>query len=72
MTTLNVGGVMFTLFVLALIVMGVACGLLIGKIQQLRTEVVALKRQVQRLEARVDGIAAPTHSSDGTSVTSVL
>ena len=49
---------MFTLFVLALITIGVVAAVLIGMIRQNRTEIMALKRQVQRLEARFDGIAA--------------
>ena len=48
---------MFTLFVLALIAIGVVAAVLIGMIRQSRTEIMALKRQVQRLEARFDGIA---------------
>ena len=48
---------MFTLFVLALITIGVVAAVLIGMIRQNRTEIMALKRQVQRLEARFDGIS---------------
>ena len=48
---------MFTLFVLALITIGVVAAVLIGMIRQNRTEIMALKRQVQRLEARCDGIS---------------
>ena len=48
---------MFTLFVLALIAIGVVAAVLIGMIRQNRTEIMALKRQVQRLEARFDSIA---------------
>ena len=48
---------MFTLFVLALITIGVVAAVLIGMIRQSRTEIMALNRQVQRLEARFDGIA---------------
>ena len=48
---------MFTLFVLALITIGVVAAVLIGMIRQNRTEIMALKRQVQRLEARFDSIA---------------
>ena len=48
---------MFTLFVLALITIGVVAAVLIGMIRQNRTEIMALKRQVQRLVARFDGIA---------------
>ena len=48
---------MFTLFVLALITIGVVAAVLIGMIRQNRTEIMALKRQLKRLEARFDGIA---------------
>ena len=48
---------MFTLFVLALIVIGVVAAVLIGMIKQNRAETMELKRQIQRLEARFDGIA---------------
>ncbi len=48
---------MFTLFVLALIVIGVVAAVLIGMIKQNRAEIMELKRHIQRLEARFDGIA---------------
>ena len=48
---------MLTLFVLALIAIGVVAAVLIGMIRENRTEIMALKRQVQRLEARFDGIS---------------
>ena len=48
---------MFTLFVLALIVIGVVAAVLIGMIKQNRAEIMEMKRHIQRLEARFDGIA---------------
>ena len=47
---------MFTLFVLALIVIGVVAAVLIGMIKHNRAEIMELKRHIQRLEARFDGI----------------
>ena len=47
---------MFTLFVLALIVIGVVAAVLISMIKQNRAEIMELKRHIQRLEARFDGI----------------
>ena len=47
---------MFTLFVFALIVIGVVAAALIGMIKQNRAEIMELKRHIQRLEARFDGI----------------
>ena len=44
------------LFVLALIVIGVVAAVLIGMIKQNRAEIMELKRHIQRLEARFDGI----------------
>ena len=48
---------MFTLFVLSLIVMGVVAAALLTLHKQNRAEIMALKRQVQRLEARLNGIS---------------
>ena len=50
---------MFTLFVLALIVIGVVAAVLIGMIKQNRAEIMELKRHIQRLEARFDGVILP-------------
>ena len=48
---------MFTLFVLQLMVLGVCCAVLIRMIKDNRAQVVALKKQVERLQARLDGIS---------------
>ena len=51
---------MFTLFVLSLIILGVACGFLINMIKNTRAELVVVKKQVERLQARLDGITQNT------------
>lgn len=47
---------MLTLFVLSLIILGIACAGLIQMIKNTRAEIMALKKQVERLQARLDGI----------------
>ena len=47
---------MFTLFVLSIIVIGVVAAVLVGMLKQNRAETMELKRHIQRLEARLDGI----------------
>ncbi|AUZ04599.1 MULTISPECIES: hypothetical protein [Vitreoscilla] len=54
---------MFTLFVLNLIILGVVCAGLMQMIKNTRAEIMALKKQVERLQARLDGI---THSDTET------
>ena len=47
---------MFTLFVLALVVMGVVAGMLLNTVKQHRAEVVWLQKKVAQLEARLNSI----------------
>lgn len=47
---------MFTLFVLNVIFLGIVCGFLIKMIKDTRAEMVVVKKHVERLQARLDGI----------------
>lgn len=48
---------MFTLFVVALIVIGVVAAALLNVMKNTRAEVMELKRHIARLEARLNGIS---------------